>query len=90
MKAAAPAIQLFCFLFFSSLSNEKKEENKEELTAIGALSAIWKLNLFDFQWRKGGGASQRKRKIKIKIDFDFDFDLTKSEWGPAAEIKKIN
>ena len=32
----APAIQLSLFLFFSSLSNEKKEEIKKELTAIGA------------------------------------------------------
>ena len=29
--------QLFCFLFFSSLSNEKKEENKQELKGIAAV-----------------------------------------------------
>ena len=32
---AAPN-QLFCFLFFSSLSNEKKEENKQELKGLAA------------------------------------------------------
>ena len=78
--------QLFCFLFFSSLSNEKKEENKQELKGLAALVEFIELpSLVCWAARLGARRAAPQREDKQEEQFNwrifFFFSSINYEWN---------